>query len=101
MGKNTIITVILMIVQIIIISNTNNYLETLKIDYSKINSVNSTVVISESRDIGTCTCDLTPNTCDYLCCCDIECPSDIINTWLDDPNNICLDKSKNYYLTHY
>ena len=94
MGNKMRIAMIIFFIQIIFISNTNNYLETLKIDYNMINSINSTVVISESKDLGTCTCDLTPNTCDYLCCCDTECPSTLTNTWIDDPNNICLDKSK-------
>lgn len=94
MGKYLRIVSIIFFLLLIFINNSNNYFETLKIDFSLINNVNSTVVISESKDLGTCTCDLTPNTCDYLCCCDTECPSDLITTWLDDPNNICLDKSK-------
>jgi hypothetical protein len=69
------------------------YLETLQTSFSKLNNAVSTVVISESIDIGTCTCDLTPNTCDYLCCCDTECPTTITDKWISDPNNICLDKS--------
>jgi hypothetical protein len=83
------------LIGIILTKCKNYYYQTLTTDYTKLNSLNSTVVISESRDIGTCTCDLTPNTCDYLCCCDIDCPSKITSVWLDDPNNICLDKSKN------
>ena len=59
--------------------------------FNKINNLNSTVMISESKDIGICTCDLTSNTCDYRCCCDKNCPSFITNIW--EINNECLNKS--------
>ena len=93
MGKNINITILLCFIQVAIISSLNDYLETLTIDYSLINTVNSTVVISQSIDIGPCTCDLTPNTCDYHCCCDTDCPSSITTIWLNDSNHVCLDKS--------
>ena len=71
-----------------------NYFKTIQTDFTQINSTFSTVVISESRDLGVCSCDLTPNACDYQCCCDTECPTSIITLWISDPNNVCLDKSK-------
>jgi hypothetical protein len=61
-----------------------------------LNSLNTTVVTSESKDIGLCTCDLTPNTCDYLCCCDTDCPTEMSNAWLNNPADVCLNKSKTF-----
>lgn len=78
------------------VNSQNNYFQTLTTDFSLLNSLNSTVVISESKDIGLCTCDLTPNACDYLCCCDPDCPSAITSKWISDSNNICLDKRTIY-----
>jgi hypothetical protein len=97
MGKNIKIAIVLCFFQIAIISCLNEYLNTLSIDYSQINTVNSTVVISQSIDIGPCTCDLTPNTCNYHCCCDPDCPSSIKTLWLNDVNDVCLDKSNNNF----
>ena len=28
-----------------------------------------------------CSCDIHKNSCDYLCCCDEDCPDDAINDW--------------------
>jgi len=50
------------------------------------------VVLSDVSDIGECVCDMTQDTCDYLCCCDKDCPATIIGTWLNDTNSVCLDK---------
>ena len=97
MEKNINISILLWFFQIALITSLNEYLDTLSIDYSLINTVNSTVVISQSIDIGPCTCDLTPNTCDYQCCCDIDCPSSVKTMWLNDPKDVCLDKSKNNF----
>lgn len=71
-----------------------NYFNTLATDFSKLNTTYSTTIISQSKDIGVCTCDLTPNSCDYLCCCDQDCPNSITTTWMNDPSNVCLDKRK-------
>jgi hypothetical protein len=78
---------------LILLKTQFNYFSTLETNLSLINGTYSTVVISESKDLGSCTCDLTPDSCDYLCCCDPECPTKITSIWISDPNNICLDKS--------
>ena len=41
----------------------------------------------ESND---CMCDITPKSCDYLCCCDEYCPENAIEDW--DDHLKCLDK---------
>lgn len=76
-----------------IISNQNDYFKTLTNDFNSINSSTSTVIISESKDLGPCSCDLTPGVCDYLCCCDSDCPEKVTTDWINDSKNICLDKS--------
>jgi hypothetical protein len=88
---------LLLLLKIVFTSSQFNYFKILDTNYTLINSTYSTVVISESKDIGACSCDLTPDSCDYLCCCDPECPSKITSIWISDPNNICLDKSKIYF----
>ena len=87
-------SLLLLIIQIIYIYSQQGYYQTLTTDFSKLNTTYSTVVISESKDLGACSCDLTPSACDYLCCCDQDCPSQITTTWINDANNVCLDKSK-------
>ena len=58
----------------------------------KINTVNITTTISKNQDLSKCNCDLTPNTCDYLCCCDTDCSQDIISIWTNMINgcDICI-----------
>lgn len=72
-----------------------NYFKTMETDFTLLNSTFSTVVISESKDIGACSCDLTPESCDYQCCCDQDCPTSITSIWINNQKNVCLDKSKN------
>ncbi len=71
-----------------------DYFSTFQTNYSMINKTYSTVTISESIDIGVCSCDLTPGSCDNLCCCDKDCPEKVTSLWIADQNNVCLDKSK-------
>ena len=47
----------------------------------KINKVNVTTTLTLNEDLGKCSCDLTQNNCDYLCCCDTDCSSDTLSQW--------------------
>ncbi len=75
------------------VNNQSDYFKILTTDFSALNTSSSTVVISESKDLGPCACDLTPGVCDYLCCCDADCPQKTTAEWISDSRNICLDKS--------
>lgn len=44
--------------------------------------------------MGPCFCDLKKDICDYHCCCDTDCPSNLVQKWRDNKDNICLDESK-------
>ena len=55
---------------------------------------NKTVIFDVSQLAKTCECDITPNTCDYLCCCDSDCPKNITQTWINTASDICANKSK-------
>lgn len=72
----------------------DTYYNTFKTNLTNLNNLVSTVVISSSKEISTCPCDLTPNVCDYLCCCDPHCSEVTVLSWKENSNNICLDKSK-------
>ena len=71
-----------------------NYFQSILTDLSKLNPTATTVTISESIDIGPCDCDLTPLSCDYKCCCDSDCPQSVVQTWINDQSNVCLNKRK-------
>lgn len=45
-----------------------------------------------------CVCDLTPLACDYLCCCDSQCPDDAKKQWQNSSNNVCSDKRNNIHI---
>lgn len=38
----------------------------------------TTIDISPSNSFGNCLCDLTKGGCDSGCCCDPDCPADIV-----------------------
>lgn len=48
--------------------------------------------------MGGCTCDVTLNSCDTYCCCDTDCPSEILNFWNANYNTYC---TKNYIGSAY
>ncbi len=79
------------------VNNQSDYFTTLTTDFASLNTSSSTVVISESKDLGPCSCDLTPDACDYHCCCDLDCPDKVTAAWIGDSSNICLDKSKKIF----
>lgn len=35
-----------------------------------------------------CSCNLTFNKCDAMCCCDNECDTELVTLWTD--NNVCI-----------
>ena len=45
-------------------------------------------------ELSPCPCDITSETCDYHCCCDSKCDSNMKTLW--DDNNKCLDKKRHY-----
>lgn len=57
------------------------------------NELNTTVDLLSGK-IGDCSCDLTAGICDYLCCCDKDCPKDIQENWVNNTSNICIDNCK-------
>ena len=63
--------------------------------FSDLNNIDQTVVTTATKDIGTCTCDLNPFACDYLCCCDSLCPQAALAAWINNTKNVCKDKRNN------
>jgi len=51
-------------------------------------------VTNQNLEFTQCECNLTPNICDYNCCCDLDCPVILLTKWILDPNNICADKKQ-------
>ena len=43
-------------------------------------SATSTSIVAGTA-FGTCTCDITSNTCDIYCCCDTDCSAEILDLW--------------------
>ena len=39
--------------------------------------------------LGSCGCDITANSCDAYCCCDLDCDEGIRNFWKSDYDNYC------------
>jgi len=54
---------------------------------------NKTVTFGIEQTVQTCECDVTPNTCDYLCCCDADCPTTLTTIWINGAN-LCENRSK-------
>ena len=48
---------------------------------SNVDGDNSYKIPDDGKNEFPCGCDLTENTCDYQCCCDDDCPKNIINYW--------------------
>lgn len=48
-----------------------------------------TVEVKNNRDLGSCSCDLTLNSCDPSCCCDTDCPQAVLDLWLSDSDAFC------------
>ncbi len=40
---------------------------------------------------STCLCDLTPSSCDAYCCCDSDCPSELLSAWKSNSELYCTD----------
>lgn len=54
-----------------------------------------TVNLSKNELKEECVCDLTKFACDYLCCCDPDCPDDAKVQWNNTLNNVCAEKRIN------
>lgn len=97
----TKINVILFVISFIIenVNSENLYTKNfLLVNYTQISTTNSTVSVSETKNIAPCSCDITPNVCDAYCCCDIECSSELIQSWKDAEFNTCSNiPDKDYY----
>jgi hypothetical protein len=52
-----------------------------------------TNIFSESKEMATCTCDLTSH-CDIYCCCDEKCSDDDIKEWKE--KSLCLNNNKKW-----
>jgi len=48
-----------------------------------VESVSVDVTIDKNA-FGTCSCDLTRNSCDAYCCCDTDCGTAILDVWNND-----------------
>lgn len=94
LNKSIVFSLINFIISLSIISKSvsqENYYYTKYESYSNINTT-ATTVTNDSLQQSQCVCDLTPNACDYNCCCDLECPVVLLTQWLLDANNVCIDK---------
>lgn len=70
----------------------------------EISAMNQNRSISDTDlEYSQCICDLTPNSCDFNCCCDIvDCPVTLLTKWLIEQPEKCLDKNsyeKNTFTT--
>jgi hypothetical protein len=52
-----------------------------------------TNIFSQSKEMATCTCDLTSH-CDIYCCCDEKCSDDDIKEWKE--KSLCLNNNKKW-----
>lgn len=62
---------------------------------SEIETTESTALFSESKDLAICTCDLHIGICDYHCCCDQDCPTDLLDTWKRNEIKNCIEQKTN------
>ena len=53
---------------------------------------NKTVTFGVDQLVNTCECDITPKTCDYYCCCDVDCPTTITKAWINSPGSVCANQ---------
>lgn len=78
-----------------------NLYDTLNQPFSTID-INNKTITDEILELTQCVCDLTPNSCDYNCCCDLDCPVSLLTKWVLDTSNVCIDKqerTKNSFTT--
>jgi len=47
-------------------------------------TTDQTVTVTNGKDVGSCSCDLTEFSCDNSCCCDPDCPAGVLTLWLSD-----------------
>lgn len=78
-------------------SNSHHFGEQITIDVKDINENDwndkVTNIFSQSKEMATCTCDLTSH-CDIYCCCDEKCSEDLRKEWTE--NSLCLNNNKKW-----
>lgn len=67
----------------------NMYSNTIQ-DFSLIKNEYS--VTNDDLENSLCECNLSSNSCDYNCCCDLDCPVSLLKKWIIEENNNCIDK---------
>lgn len=43
----------------------------------------------DNSALGSCTCDVTLNSCDAYCCCDTDCEAPVLALWNKYPDQYC------------
>lgn len=51
--------------------------------------VTNDVTSTEQNAFGSCTCDITFNSCDAYCCCDLDCDAKVRDAWNAKPDIYC------------
>ena len=76
-------------------SNSHHFGEQITIDDADANDWNDKVtnIFSQSKEMATCTCDLTSH-CDIYCCCDEKCSEDLRKEWTE--KSLCLNNNKKW-----
>ena len=69
----------------------NTYLSSVTQDISLMKKDNKSVSDTQ-LEYTQCGCNLTPNSCDFNCCCDLDCPVSLLTKWILDERDSCLDK---------
>jgi hypothetical protein len=52
-----------------------------------------TVIVTDGKDVGACSCNIVKNSCDTSCCCDEDCPKPVIDLWLSNSEKYCNSKT--------
>jgi len=52
--------------------------------------------IAPKDDFAACPCDLTAGACDVNCCCDSDCPAQVVARWTRNPSVNCQEHYKAY-----
>lgn len=76
-------------------SNSHHFGEQIAIAQPDANDWNDKVtnIFSQSKEMATCTCDLTSH-CDIYCCCDEKCSEDLRKEWIE--KSLCLNNNKKW-----
>lgn len=47
------------------------------------------MVVKDGVDLGACKCDLKQGSCDPSCCCDTDCPEEVLDLWVTNSDVFC------------